>query len=81
MKPPTPAQLAREQAGYSLAQVARYCRTSEAAIQRLESAGRGWGYLRAERLAQLYHCPLECFPGPSVGKRLRKNHRDVREAP
>lgn len=72
---PSPAQVAREKAGYSLEQAARYCRTSPAAIRRLERAGHGWSYLRADRLAKLYHCPIECFPGVGAGKRLRERKR------
>ena len=66
---PSAAQRAREQAGYTLAQAARYCRTSEAAIARLEAAGRGWSDERAERLARLYGCSIDCFP---AGGKTRK---------
>lgn len=77
---PTPARAARERAGYSLEAVARYCRTSVSAIQRLESAGRGWSDERAERLARLYGCSIEAFPAggatrplsPSVLAALRR---------
>lgn len=77
---PKPAEQAREAAGLPLEQVARYCRTSPAAIRRLERAGRGWSYQRAVRLAKLYGCPLDVFPpggptrplSPSVRRALQE---------
>jgi len=59
---PSAAQRAREAAGLSLEQVARFLRTTPAAIRRLERAGRGWSDDRAERLARLLGCPIEAFP-------------------
>lgn len=68
-RPPTPAELARAQCGLTLAAVARYLRTSEGALRRLERAGRGWSYDRAVKLARLYGCSLEAFPpGGRMGR-------------
>lgn len=67
---PSPARLAREAAGLSLAQVARYLRTTESALDRLERAGRGWSYARAVKLARLYRCSIECFPPGGPARKL-----------
>lgn len=66
----TPAESARIACGLSLQQVARYCRTSVAAIRRLERAGRGWSYHRADRLAKLYHCSIDVFPPGGATRKL-----------
>lgn len=59
---PSAAELARLAAGYSVADVARFLRTSEAAVRRMERTGRGWSLARAERLAWLFRCRIEAFP-------------------
>jgi hypothetical protein len=85
MKPPSPAKLAREQAGLTVEAVARYCRTTASAIRRREGAGRGWSYYLADRLSRLYGCSIDRFPpdgptrplSPSVLRELRE--REERE--
>ena len=65
-QPPSPASVARENAGLSLIEAARRARVSPSYLRQVERHGAS--YVLARRLAMLYGCSLNTFL-PSTGDR------------
>lgn len=55
-----PAMLARQRAGFTLAQAAKRARVGERYLRRIELHGNA-SFALARRLARIYRCPIDLF--------------------